>query len=155
MKYDSRALKLRWQTPNSYDEFYKIPLDSQVINLFSISIIPYFYNILLQIAETKRMSLQNSTALKQLVTVPYWQPASALTWFMTWIQPCIALLGVVDNAVVVLIIGILPGKKLAAVTRTSRIYYVVISTSELGVLVIGYLIRQNIPVLSFLVFLLF
>ena len=97
------------------------------------------------------MSLVNSTALQQLVTVPYWQPASPLTWYMTWIQPLISLLGVVDNAIVVLVIGVLPGKRLASVTRTSRIYYVVISTANVFLFIVGGVIRQNIPVLSLLV----
>ena len=95
----------------------------------------------------------NSTPfLVSLRTVPYWQPESALTWFMTWVQPWIALFGVADNALVVLIIGVLPGKQLASATRMSRIYYVVISAAELLSLFVGYLCRQNIPVASLLVF---
>ena len=44
------------------------------------------------------MSLTNSTSTQQFVTLPYWQPATALTWFMTWIQPWIALVGIVDRS---------------------------------------------------------
>ena len=95
----------------------------------------------------------NSTPmLVSLHTVPYWQPESALTWYMTWVQPWIALLGVADNALVVLIIGLLPGKQLASATRLSRIYYVVISAAEFLSLSVGYLCRQSIPVASLLVF---
>ena len=97
------------------------------------------------------MSLTNVTFIQQIVTLPYWQPESALTWFMTWIQPWIALIGIVDNALVVLIIGMVPGKQLIVATLTCRLYYVVISAAEFLMIVVGTLVRQSIPIASLLV----
>lgn len=71
-----------------------------------------------------------------------------------WVQPWIALLGVIDNGLVVLIMGLMAGKQLAATIRTSRIYYVVISAAEIGVMVVGTVFRNSIPTFSLLVSLL-
>lgn len=105
-----------------------------------------------ELLEEKMNDAVNLTSRSFLtISVPYWQPASPLTWFMTWVQPGIALFGVVLNAIVVLIIGLVPGRRLAEVTRASRVYYVVISSAELVSLVVGYLCRQSIPIASLLV----
>lgn len=98
------------------------------------------------------MSSKNSTLIQHLATLPYWQPENALTWFLTWVQPWITMFGIVDNAIVLLIFGVVPGKRLVSATRSSRTYYVVISAAELVVLVVGNLLRQSIPALSLLVF---
>lgn len=64
-------------------------------------------------------------------------------------QPWIALLGVIDNGLVVLIMGLIAGKQLAATIRTSRIYCGDFLGGDRAV-VVGTVFGNSIPTFSLL-----
>lgn len=88
--------------------------------------------------------------------------------YLTWVQPWIGLLAVVDNLIVVLIFGphfggwcggpscwTAAGKRRSrdrhGVSLVSRIYFVAISAAEVANVLAGYIIRNSLTYLPFAV----
>lgn len=107
--------------------------------------------------------LSSTTPLDlNLVLGPHSDPRS---WYSTWVQPWLGLLGLLNNLVTILIFGPVlsgwcprgagkGGRDGGGVSLVSRIYYVYISFAEVVNVLAGFILRNSVTLLPFAVCLL-
>ena len=110
----------------------------------------------------------NVTSSFSSSTNPYSIGSDALTIFVTFVQPWFTVLGVLENALIVLVLSLcLPsqrgGRSRSEATRrprqasssgaggglatVSRIYYIIIALCELSICLVGFLLRNSLRLL--------